>query len=270
MAKNLRVILFIILIVVPVIFHKAMNKKSKHGNIPFSSNNETADEREEDSKPIVALIFDDLGESLNELREVYSLGIPLTISIIPNLKFSKNIAHIGSRCGFSVFIHLPLQPIDDNIPKSAGYKFISSDLSNRGIKLLLRQYLNSLRIATGVNNHMGSKATQNTSLMKIVMKEIKKRKLIFIDSNTSTKSVAYSIAKKENLVCGYNEGFLDASDNIEAMKQKVNKLIEKAKSKGKIIIIAHPKKNTIDFLKRELPVLRKHVKFVTIKEFFAQ
>lgn len=219
-------------------------------------------------RPLIALIFDDLGESLSDLREIYSLDTPLTISIIPNLKFSKNIAHIGSRCGFSVFIHLPLQPEEKDIYRTNKYKFISSDLSKKEIQFLLRKYLNSIRIAIGINNHMGSGATRDSSLMRIVLREIKNRGLIFVDSRTSTESVAYKIAREEGLVCGYNQGFLDSSDDIVEMGKRMDELISKAKEKGKIIIIAHPKKNTINFLKRKLPALKKKVEFITIKDYF--
>ena len=220
------------------------------------------------SFPKIAFIFDDLGESLVDLKNIYSLGIPLTISVIPDLKFSKNIAHIGSRCGFSVFIHLPLEPENDETYKKAKYEFITADLSKREIKSILRKYLNSIRIAIGVNNHMGSKATKDPRLMKSIIKELKARNLIFVDSRTSLESVAYQVAKDSELVCGFSQGFLDSIDDVEVMAKRMDELVKEAKSNGKIIIIAHPRKNTIKFLKRALPSLRKKVEFITIKDYF--
>ena len=132
----------------------------------------------------------------------------------------------------------------------------------------MRRYLNSIRIAIGVNNHMGSLATENPQLMKIILGELKKRSLIFVDSRTSLKSIAYEQARRMELVCGYNQGFLDAVDDIRAMDERMEALIAKAKDKGKIIIIAHPKKITLKFLKARLPYLREKVKFITIKDYF--
>ena len=258
MSKALRIILLIVLIVTPLIFYKVLNTDGERGG----------DAKGKRSLPKIALIFDDLGESLSDLREIYSLDIPLTISVIPNLKFSKNIAHIASRCGFSVFIHLPLEPSESTSYKTNKYQFISASLSNREIRLILKQYLNSLRIAIGVNNHMGSKATQDEALMDVVLDEIKKKSLIFVDSRTSLESVAYNQAHKKNLVCGYSEGFLDSVDSLEHMSKKMDELIAKANSLGKIIIIAHPREGTLKFLKKELPVLQKKVEFITIKDYF--
>ena len=264
MVKSLRIALLIFLVITPIIFYKALNKRSNSNNkvLSFGAGSEKV------QLPKVALIFDDLGESLSDLKEIYSLNIPLTISIIPDLKFSKNIAHIGSRCGFSVFIHLPLEPENKQRYKTNKYRFITSDLSRREVISLSRQYLNSIRIAIGVNNHMGSAATQNRQLMKAVLGEIKKKGLIFVDSRASLESIAYDQACKMNLVCGYNEGFVDAVDDISVMEERMKDLIARAKSKGKIIIIAHPKKNTFKFLKERLSAIRREVEFITIKDYF--
>ena len=255
MVKSLRIALLIFLIIAPIIFYKTLNRRSNPNNkvLPL---------------PKIALIFDDLGESLGDLKEIYSLNIPLTISIIPNLKFSKNIAHIGSRCGFSVFIHLPFEPANKQRYKTNKYRFITGDLSRREVVSLLRQYLNSIRIAIGVNNHMGSVATQNRQLMKVVLKEIKKRGLIFVDSRTSLESIGYDQACKMDLICGYNQGFLDAVDDVSVMEERMKGLVAMAKNMGKIIVIAHPKKNTFKFLKQQLPVIRREVEFITIKDYF--
>ncbi len=261
MLKFLRVAILILFVAGPIVFYKSLNKKGIKLS-PF------AGQVQDFQLPKIALVFDDLGESLSDLKEVYSLGIPLTISIIPDLRFSKNIAHIGHRCGFSIFVHLPLEPEDNAYYKKADYEFIRSELPKREAILLTRQYLNSIRIAIGVNNHMGSKATRDEKLMRIVMNELKMRGLMFVDSRTAVKSVAYKIAQDEEVVSGYSEGFLDPVDDKKVIKDQMFKFIKKAKEKGKIIIIAHPRDNTIEFLESELPDILKEVDFVTMKEYF--
>jgi polysaccharide deacetylase 2 family uncharacterized protein YibQ len=263
MNKSLRIILIVILILTPLVLYKYFYKgKKKSITIPLIHKEILV------HKPQIALIFDDLGESLKDLKEIYSLQIPVTISVIPGLKFSKNIAYIGSRSGFSVFIHLPLEPIDAEKHKTDKYKFISASLTQREIDSLLRYYLGYLRIAIGVNNHMGSEATRNPKLMKTVLEAIKARGLIFVDSRTSSNSIAYKIAKRENMLCGYNEGFFDSLDSFEAMEKRFNELVERAKKKGKIILVTHPKKSTIELLKKKIPALKEEIEFITIKDYF--
>ncbi|HIE36457.1 MAG TPA: divergent polysaccharide deacetylase family protein [Candidatus Omnitrophica bacterium] len=258
MGKSSRLILLIVLIFIPIIFYNSLNKKGE----------EIFEKGKQVFKPKVALIFDDLGESLKDLKEIYSLSIPLSISVIPGLKFSRNIAHIGYRCGFSVLIHLPFEPETKISLDKYNYKFISSSLSKREVDSLLRYYLNFIRVAIGVNVHMGSEVTKNTSLMKQILKAIKRKRLIFIDSNTNSTLHPYHLAKKEDLVCGYNEGFLDSEDDLEFIENRLEELIKRAEEKGKTIIIAHPRKNTLNVLKQKIPSLKKRVEFITLKDYF--
>lgn len=262
MNNRLRIVLLAFLIVIPLVFHNTLNKGERPSPAGLGASGGQV------KLPEIALIFDDLGESLSDLKELYSLDIPLTVSVIPGLKFSKNIAHIAARCGFSVFIHLPLEPKQKNLASGAPYRFIGSEVSLRDNQALLRKYLNSIRIAIGVNNHMGSLATEDPEIMALTLKEIKNRGLIFIDSRTSTKSVAYDIANKRRMVCAYNEGFLDSLDEPAAMKANLEGLISEAQRKGKIIIIAHPKKSSIEFLKNNLPQLKERVRFITARDYF--
>ena len=218
--------------------------------------------------PEVALIFDDLGESVRVLRSIYALKVPLSVAVIPGLKFSRNVAYISKRCGYSVLVHLPLEPKDGKKYQTKKYQFISSSLSGRDINKLLRYYLDYLRIAIGVNTHMGSKATEDAKLMKVVLKAVKERGLIFIDSRTSLDSVTFDLARKMGIKSSYNEGFIGSSEDKKDIENKINELVEKAKKKGKIIVIAHPKKETLDVLKEEIPKLKKEVSFITVEEYF--
>ena len=80
--------------------------------------------------------------------------------------------------------------------------------------------------------------------------------------------MAYDIATRMGLQVGLNEGFIDAQNTQEAMKEKINALVEKAYEKQKIIAIAHPKPQTLELLKQEIPKLRGKIRFITIKEYF--
>ncbi len=268
MSKLSKIILLVSIILAPLIFYNYIN---------VSRNSKKAAERilpkekikHSEKKPQIALIFDDLGESMKESNDVHSLGIPLTISIIPDRKFSRNIAYTGYRCGYPILIHLPMEPKGD----SAAFlkmkdKFIGRHLPLRKIKWLLRKYLNYFQIAIGVNNHMGSKATEDEELVRIVLAAVKKKNLVFIDSRTSPKSCVCGVAKELEVECAANEGFLDSIDEVNKIREKIHGLVEKARKKEKIIVIAHPKENTFKALRKELPFLKREVKFITLKEYF--
>ena len=115
---------------------------------------------------------------------------------------------------------------------------------------------------------MGSLASEDPKLMSVVMKAIKQKNLIFIDSKTSTKSVAYEVANSQGLICGYNEGFIDSVNGYEEMAKRLDRLVASAEKRGAVIAIAHPKKATIDFLKTKITEVTQRVDFITIKEYF--
>lgn len=270
MNKVLRFILLLALVVSPIIFYKTFNRKkiSSAPDIlsPFVLKNTKNRKQNLPSKGKIALIFDALGERFSDLKKIYEINIPVSVSVIPHLKFSRNIAHIAKRCGFSVLIHLLLESEQNYNLAASKYQLISSSMSDRKLQFYLRHYLNSIRIASGVN--MGSKTTEDKELMRKILKVVKKNKLFFIDSRTSLNSVAYEVARKLNLKCAQSSGFLDSVDNKEKIAKKMKKFIILARKKGKIIIIAHPKKNTLSFLKENIAQIKKEVKFITLEEYF--
>ncbi|MFA5270839.1 MAG: divergent polysaccharide deacetylase family protein [Candidatus Omnitrophota bacterium] len=263
MSRSFKVLLFILILAAPLIFYKYFYKPRPGIGIKKTITRQVVEE-----KPKVALIFDDLGESLQDLKEINSLNIPATISILPGLKLSKNIAHLSSRCGFSVLTHLPMEPKNVKKFETSKYRFISTSLTKGERTALLRYYLNYIRVAIGVNNHMGSAATEEPELMREVLKAVKRKGLVFIDSRTSKSSVACKVAKEVGVPCASNEGFFDSLSDVRLMEDRLKDLLSHAKQKGKIIVIAHPKKNTFAVLHKLLPQAQKEVQFITIKEYF--
>jgi len=262
MNRAAKILIFIVILSAPLVFYKYFYKPKARLGIKKVSREEPA------KKPEVALIFDDLGENLKDLTQIQSLGIPVTVSIVPGLKFSKSIAQSAKLHGFSVMTHLPLEPKNAQKYQSDKYKFISSSMPRRQRLGLIRYYLNYIRVSIAVNNHLGSAVTEDPKLMKEVLAAVKNHGLFFVDSRTSNASVACEIAKKENVPCGYNEGFFDSTDDINIMQNDFFGLLEKAKLKEKIIIIAHPKKKTFFLLRKLLPKAKNQVQFITIQDYF--
>lgn len=266
MSKFTKVILLGFLVLTPVIFYRYINKSTS----PHFSSHSLLRSQHSNSlvKPQVALIFDDLGENVRDVNKIYALHIPLTISVIPDLKFSKNVAHIGYRCGYSVLIHIPMEPKEppEGFVKIKD-KFIGRHLTAGETKHLLRYYLNYVRIAIGVNNHMGSGVTEDKELMSLILEEVKKRDLIFIDSRTSPDSISCEVARTLGTRCLMSDGFLDSVGDPEEIRKKLYLLIAEAREKGKSIIIAHPRQATLEVLAQELPSVKEQVEFVTLKDY---
>ena len=60
------------------------------------------------ANPRVVIVLDDFGNNMNNVEALFSIGIPVTLSILPNLKYSSRIAREALDRGYEVILHLPL------------------------------------------------------------------------------------------------------------------------------------------------------------------
>ena len=126
--------------------------------------------------------------------------------------------------------------------------------------------MNSVSNIIGVNNHMGSLLTRHPGHMQWLMNVIKENEYIYVDSLTSTSSVAWEIAEKNKIPFLSRDIFLDNKKDLDYIASKFYELIEIAKKEGTALAIAHPHFNTIEILKKFLDDIDKYgVKLVSIK-----
>lgn len=213
--------------------------------------------------PKFSLIIDDIGLEMNSLYELSKLNLPLTISILPYRKYSKEAAAYAKKQGWEVILHLPMEPI--NYPmKDPGAGALMANMSNEELRYKLKEIFNSVPYINGFNNHMGSRLTKMKDKMKIVMEEAKKRNLYFIDSKTTYHSIAYEVAKKENIPAVERTLFIDSIIEENAIRNNIIKLLKIANERGYAIGICHTHPETLKVLK-ELPFLLKKDKLRAVQ-----
>jgi polysaccharide deacetylase 2 family uncharacterized protein YibQ len=215
------------------------------------------------TKGRLALIIDDFGAINNQVADdILKLPIALTVAVIPGHPTSQQIAQRAAAAGHEVFLHLPMQPKEGEVGEENA---ILTDLNEDEIRQRVRWALAQIPQASGVNNHMGSLATEDEKVMRAVLEEIKKAGKFFVDSRTSPQSVAPQVAQKIGLRCDRSDGFLDDQDDGAEIEKKLGALAEKALGQGTAIGIGHIKANTLETLKRMIPQLeRKGVQFVHV------
>jgi polysaccharide deacetylase 2 family uncharacterized protein YibQ len=125
------------------------------------------------------------------------------------------------------------------------------------VSKIVEDDLNQLPSVEGVNNHMGSKATGDRALMKIILKKLKKKGLFFIDSMTAHNSVCSALAVEMGLAFGKRDVFLDNINTREAITKQLLILAQKARRRGYAVAIGHDRHLTLQILKEELPLLEK-------------
>lgn len=195
--------------------------------------------------PRLTIVIDDLGGSLDQAKELLDLGLPVTFSILPNLPHTKEVDAMAAKAGMEVILHQPMGAYGTS-PESAGT--LKSGMTVPETARTLSAHLAQLPHAAGVSNHTGSKATEDPVLMAAVMAELKSRGLFFLDSLTSSKSVALKEAAKAGVPSLPRTVFLDNERGQQAALLMLAQAEKEARSKGRAVAIGHPYPETIGAL----------------------
>ncbi len=222
----------------------------------------------EQPKAKVAIIIDDLGMGGRATKELLAIDRPLNFSILPFLPHSKDTATEATKKGFLVMLHLPMEPKGYPGPdKVPGKGAILMNTSQKDIAEIITQNLSNIPYVQGVNNHMGSRLTEDEEIMNLTLKELKKRDLFFVDSKTSDESVAYREARRLGLKCRERDVFLDNEIDLNYIKGQIRLLAKIALNEGQAIGIGHAHSLTVRAIKETIPELENQgIEFVLVSE----
>lgn len=202
-------------------------------------------------KAKVAIVLDDWGYNLKNIADVLQINEPLTLAILPNLRYSTTIAKKAKASNLEVILHMSMEPKSKDIRLESNTLYTT--MNENKIKEHLAKALKSVPYASGISNHEGSKATEDERLMQVVFSELKRRKLYFLDSLVTNDSVCEFLAREVELKFAQRSVFLDNEDNCPYIKNQFEQLIDIAIKTGDAIGVGHCKANTIAVLKDMLP-----------------
>jgi len=216
--------------------------------------------------PMLAIVIDDMGRDMLTLDALFDVGVPINVAVLPHLRRSREVALEAKKRGWDVLLHLPMEPkgSDKNDP---GKGALWTGMTPAEVKAQMSLDLDTVPFAVGVNNHMGSKFTEDESLMREVIKDLKKRRLFFLDSRTSSKTVAAALAREIGVQSVDRNVFLDNERDVEHIKARIAEAVRIAKKKGFSVAIGHPYPETIAALKQTLSgINNKDVRIVRLTE----
>lgn len=203
------------------------------------------------SAPQLVLIIDDLGYDRSAADALLALPFPLTVSVIPHLPLSAEVAEEAYRRGEQVMLHLPMESIGSGAKQEDVELRPGMDAAQ--VDSLLAGMLATVPHAAGVNNHEGSLATSDATLMQELMPALHERGLFFIDSRTSAATVAYDTAEKFGVAAASRKVFLDDVPAREAILAQLDLAARDARRDGFAIAIGHPRPDTIAALREGVP-----------------
>jgi len=215
----------------------------------------------------VALIMDDLGNSLETLDELAALGRPITVSVLPYGAHADETARIAHARGLEVLLHLPLESVNNHEAMADTEGLIMAMMTEPAIVAAFEACYDRVPFAAGTNNHMGSRITADRDLMRTVLKPIKERGLFFVDSRTTAKTVALEEARRMGIPAAQRDVFLDADEDRGRIRGRLIELLQKARKKGRAIGICHPFPETLAVLKSSLDLVDAYgLEFVPVSK----
>jgi polysaccharide deacetylase 2 family uncharacterized protein YibQ len=198
------------------------------------------------AEKFASIIIDDVGNNFEYGQDVVTLPAALTIAILPNTIYATELARLAAKNQKEVMLHLPMQSVEHH-EHSPGTLDLHMTRAEFNKQLLLD--LNAVPYIRGVNNHMGSLLTRHPGHMTWLMDELSRRgNLYFVDSKTTSKSIAEKIAIEHNIPNLSRDFFLDTDDNVASIGKQFARFIKKINRRGYALAIAHPYPKTIQFL----------------------
>jgi hypothetical protein len=203
--------------------------------------------------PMIAIVIDDMGVDRRRSERATTLPGPLTLSY---LTYAKDLAEqtAGAQAaGHELMLHVPMQPGSSSI--DPGPNVLTANNSAEEILRKLRWGMNKFDGYVGLNNHMGSAFTQDKAGMRVVLSEIKRTGLLFLDSRTAGGSVASEIALETGVTFASRNVFIDHVEDRTMVYEQLAHTIRLARKNGSAIAIGHPRQLTLDILEEWLPTL---------------
>lgn len=200
--------------------------------------------------PRAAIVIDDLGQSFSHLEHLVSLDIPLSIAVIPGLPASTRTVNEASRLGIEMLLHQPMEPHEEG-GKNPGEGVLLTSMTTEDLRARVRASLAAVPGAIGVNNHMGSRFTEDAAGLGALMAELKVHGLFWLDSRTTAQTRGVEVAHAMGVPALERDIFIDAEVNADFIRRQLRRLLEMARVRGTAVGIGHPHAETIAAL-REL------------------
>ena len=205
---------------------------------------------------IIGLIIDDFGYRNDDVSRGF-LDIPakLTFAVIPGHEHSRSFSKNAVSAGYEVIVHMPME----NIGKTFGEEefVLMNYFQDNELVRRVKEALDHIPEANGLNNHQGSRATETPRLMRLLAGVLKDENKFFIDSRTTTNTLAEETMRQFDVPTNRRNIFLDNELDEEKIYAQLIQLTDVAERKGIAIGIGHVKPQTLAVLKKHIPELQQ-------------
>lgn len=195
----------------------------------------------------LSIVIDDFGYRPHQENQVLAMPSAISVAVLPNAPHAREMATKAHNSGHEVLIHLPMAPLSKQpLEKDT----LRPEMSSDEIERIIREAVDKVPYAVGLNNHMGSAMTSSLFGMQKVMLALSRYNLYFLDSMTIGNSQAMRAANGTGVKVIKRRVFLDDSQNEAAIRVQFNRAIDLARRNGSAIAIGHPHPTTVRVLQQ--------------------
>ena len=201
-----------------------------------------------DRKPRIALIISNLG-----LSDTYTKA---TLELLPE-DITLSFSHVAPRLkswvrearqkGHEILLDIPMEPIGfpKNDPGRATLLTSSNEVENLN---RLEHIMKQAGGYVGLLGTLGTKFMLHSETFLPVLRSIKQRGLIYVDSRSTSRSLGPDLASSIQLPKAFNNVFVDKEPSQEKIKNKLDELERIALERRFAVGIAQPLPITIEIL----------------------
>ena len=204
-----------------------------------------------DGRPMIALVIDDMGLDRHRSAQIVALPGPLTISFMTYAAELPKQAAAARARGHELMVHVPMEPGSRTVDPGPEPLLVSLEADE--IRRRLAHGLTAFDGYVGINNHMGSRFSAYAPGMRVVLEEIKRRGLLFLDSRTTQHPAGPAIARELGVPLAERNVFLDHDNDPRSVAKQIAEMEQFARRNGFVVAIGHPRDATIQALRAWLP-----------------
>ena len=167
--------------------------------------------------PVIAICIDDLGEDLAGTDRAMALPKEVALSFLPYAETTPFLAQEAEGKGHDVLAHVPMEALSHTDPgadDAVGRRARHRRPRPPGISSVCPGLI-------GINNHEGSRFTEDAASLAPVVKLLAARHLFFFDSRTGPDTKVMAVAQAYGVASGERDVFLDDTVTEEAVRQQL-------------------------------------------------
>lgn len=213
----------------------------------------------------LVIVIDDLGENMQAIDRLLRLDYPVTFAFWPHASHVAEGTVKAHKKGREILVHQPMEPLGyPNVAPGPGV--LLTGMSVAQITRLVEASLAKVPYAVGLNNHMGSRFTQNRAGVDAVIAVLKQRRMFMLDSMTDPRSVFAKEGQRLGITNHKRNVFLDVTHTRNAVLDQLRQAERIALLTGHSIAIGHPLPETLAALEEWQRLRDRSVKIVRLQD----